>query len=296
MNYLKMAWRNLWRNKRRTAITTASILFAVFFALFMRSFQLGFYAHMIKNAIENFSGFLQVQNVDYQDDSSLENTFECTDSMLNSIADIEGIKAVVPRMETFALASSGNQTKGALISGIDPEKEKNLSNPENFLVRYRVTLPVVKALQNSNELPEKIKEKLNMISNKSYTNLGTMAMDMEIDEAENKDYLEVIGKASAIPGNYLREDDDGVLVSDRLAKYLKIFIGDTLILLGQGYHGATAAGLYPVRGIVKIPSPELDNKLIYMTLPVAQAFGGLGDRVTTLAINLDNNSEKNMLA
>lgn len=295
MNYLKMAWRNLWRNKRRTVITTASILFAVFFALLMRSFQLGFYDHMIKNAIESFSGFLQVQHIDYQDDSSLENTFVCSDSMINSIAAIEGIKAVVPRMETFALASSGNQTKGALVLGIDPVKERGLSNPENFLVRYRVTQQVVAVLQKSDNLPEEIKGKLHLISNKSYTNLGTMAMDMEIDEEVNQDNLLLIGEASAIPGNYLTQDDNGVLISDRLAKYLEIFIGDTLILLGQGYHGATAAGLYPVRGIVKIPNPELDNKLIYMNLPLAQAFGGLGNRVTTLAINLDDNNEKNML-
>jgi len=296
MNYLKMAWRNLWRNKRRTAITTASILFAVFFALFMRSFQLGFYDHMIKNAIESFTGFLQVQHIDYQDDPSLENTFVCTDSLLNSIGTIEGIKAVVPRMESFALASSGNQTKGTLIIGIDPEKEQALSNPENFLVRYRLTKNIVTALQENTELPISIKDKLELIANKSYSNLGTMAMDMDIDEEENKEYLEIIEETSRIPGNYLTQDDDGVLVSDRLAKYLKLFVGDTLILLGQGYHGATAAGLYPVRGIVKIPSPELDNKLIYMNLPYAQTFAGLGNRVTTLAINLDDNSEKNMIA
>ncbi|MGD2035172.1 MAG: hypothetical protein PVF73_08970, partial [Bacteroidales bacterium] len=76
MKLIKIARRNLWRNKRRTAITSASILFAVFFALIMRSFQLGFYDHMIKNAIESFSGFLQVQNVYYQDYTSLENNFE----------------------------------------------------------------------------------------------------------------------------------------------------------------------------------------------------------------------------
>jgi ABC-type lipoprotein release transport system permease subunit len=295
MKFLKIAWRNLWRNKRRTAITTASILFAVFFALFMRSFQLGFYDHMIKNAIESFSGFLQVQQVDYQDDPSLENTFVCTDSLINSIKDIKGIKAVVPRIESFALASSGNQTKGVLVIGIDPEREKDLSNPEHFLVRYQLTKRVIAGLKENKNLSESIKEKLELVSNKSYTNLGTLAMDMDIDEAKNKGYLEVIGKASMILGSYLRKEDDGVLVSDRLSKYLELSVGDTLILMGQGYHGATAAGLYPVRGIVKIPSPELDNKLIYMDLPYAQSFAGLENRITTLAINLDDNSEKNML-
>jgi ABC-type lipoprotein release transport system permease subunit len=119
---------------------------------------------------------------------------------------------------------------------------------------------------------------------------------LEIKESENQDNLKVIGDASRFPGSYLTPDDDGVLISDRLAKYLTLNVGDTLILLGQGYHGTTAAGLYPVRGIVRIPNPELDNKLIYMNLSYAQIFTGLGKRVTTLAINLDDDSEANMLA
>ena len=296
MNYIKIAWRNLWRSKRRTAITTASILFAVFFAVFMRSFQLGFYDHMIKNAIESFSGFLQVQHIDFQDDPSLENTFVCTDSLINSIRNRDGIKAVVPRVETFALASSGNQTKGVLVLGIDPERERSLSNPENFLVRYRITKEVMKSLKENPELSEEIKAKLDLIENGSYTNLGAIAMDLEIKEKENQDYLEIIAKSSKFTGSYLTPDDDGILISDRLAKYLRLNIGDTLILLGQGYHATTAAGIYPVRGIVRFPNPELDNKVIYMNIAYAQLFTGLENRVTTLGINLFDNSEKNMLA
>ena len=295
MKLIKIARRNLWRNKRRTAITSASILFAVFFALIMRSFQLGFYDHMIKNAIESFSGFLQVQNIDYQDDPSLENTFIMNDSLLQLLENAEGVQAVVPRVESFALASSGNQTKGALIIGIDPEKETELSNPANQIVHYRITKNILEELINEDRIPAEIKEKLNLIANKSFTNTGTIAMELDLNEVKDKQILDIIGEISYYPGRYLTPDDEGVLVSDRLAKYLHINIGDTLILFGQGYHGATAADLYPVRGIITIANPELDNKLIYMNVASAQYFLGFENRVTTLAINLVDNSNKNML-
>ena len=68
---VKIAWRNLWRNKRRTIITAASIFFAVFFAVVMRSFQLGTYEHMIKQSIESYAGYLQVQQPDYADEPGL---------------------------------------------------------------------------------------------------------------------------------------------------------------------------------------------------------------------------------
>lgn len=251
---------------------------------------------MIKNAIESFSGFLQVQHIDFQEDPSLENTFECTETFIEEIQSMEGVKAVVPRVETFALASSGSHTKGALILGIDPDRERNLSNPEIFLVRYRMTPEVMERLKDNSQLTDEIKGKLDLIAGGSYTNLGTVAMDLEIDKERNEKSLEIIGRLSEIPGSYLHQNDEAVLISDRLAKYLKLFIGDSIILFGQGYHGATAVGLYPVKGIVKIPNPELDNKLIYMNIASAQYFAGLNNRVTTLAINLVDNSEKNMLS
>ncbi len=296
MNLIKIAWRNLWRNKRRTAITTASILFAVFFALIMRSFQLGFYDHMIKNAIENYSGFLQIQNVDYQDDPSLENSFSLNIEQIQKIENTPGVKAVVPRIETFALASSGNQTKGALIIGIDPEKERNLSNPSNNLIRYQISPEVLKTIRADKNIPNDIINKLKDRLHNSYTNTGTIAMDLDIEEKSNVELLNAIGKYSTFEGEYLTPDDDGVLISERLAKFLKLTVGDTLILFGQGYHGATAADLFPVRGIIKIANPELDNKLVYTSIKKARYFASLNGNLTSVAINLTDNSDKAMIA
>jgi ABC-type lipoprotein release transport system permease subunit len=294
MNLLKIAWRNLWRTKRRTSITAASILFAVFFAVVMRSIELGSYNHMIKSAIESFAGFLQVQHPDYQDDPSLENTFDCPDSLLQAFEKIEGIKAVVPRVETFALASTGEQTKGILVIGIDPEKEHSLSNPEHRLVRYRLTKESAEKLKTSPTIPEKVKLKLADFLNSSYSNTSTIAADFDLDEQKDKAVIDEIAFASIFPGQYLAENDSGVLVSDRLSKYLKLTVGDTLILIGQGYQGATAAGLFPVRGIIKLVHPELDNKLVYMPIKTAQQFANLENRVTTIAINLTDNSDEMM--
>jgi ABC-type lipoprotein release transport system permease subunit len=294
MNLLTIAWRNLWRNKRRTAITAASILFAVFFAILMRSIELGSYRHMIKSAIESYAGFLQVQHPDYQDDPSLENTIPCSDSLLKALETVDGIKAVVPRIETFALASTGEQTKGIIVLGIDPEREHKLSNPENRLVRYRITKENAEKLKSDKDIPTDSKSKIPDLLNNSYSNTGTIAMDFGLDEKVDKTLIDKIASDCQFPGSYLQPNDSGVLVSDRLSKYLKLSVGDTLVLLGQGYQGATAAGLYPVRGIIKLIHPELDNKLVYMPINMARQFANLDTRVTTIAINLTDNSDEGM--
>jgi len=294
MNYLKIAWRNLWRNKRRTLITSASILFAVFFAVFMRSFQLGFYDHMISNVVESYSGFIQVQHRNYKDDPSLENSFISNDSLIYVIESMNGVRGVVPRVEMVALASSGNQTKGVAVLGIDPEREHSLSDPEIFMVKYRVGEEVIEKIRQNHQVSEEIKERLKFISGESYCTIEAIARDLGTDVDENSELFDFIAKECSFPGQYLTEKDDGVLVSDKLSKYLKLSVGDTLILIGQDYYGSSSAGLYPVRGIVRIPSPDLDNKLIYISIHSAQQFAELDGKITSLAINLVDNSDENM--
>ncbi|TSA24018.1 MAG: ABC transporter permease, partial [Bacteroidetes bacterium] len=105
-----------------------------------------------------------------------------------------------------------------------------------------------------------------------------------------EDHLTALRKKLA-EGAYLLPDDKGALVSQKLAKYLKIEVGDTLVLIGQGFHGVSAAGIFPVRGIVKFPSPELDSRMVYLSLPEAQSLFSADNRLTSLAFNVANTKE-----
>lgn len=284
----QMAWRNIWRNRKRTIITAASIFFALFFAIGMRSFQLGTYGHMIHQTIETYTGYLQIQSPDYFDEPGLDNAFEYNKTLINNINSNPQVKIAVPRVESFALASIGAKTKGVLVNGIDVEKEAELSNPRRNLVRYRFSNDLMYKVYQLDELNEEQIANLKVYENASFSSLDKISLNCSIND---KELLNKIGILTAFEGNYLQSDDDGILVSDRLSKFMKLSIGDTLVLMGTGYHGSSAAGLFPVRGIVKIPSPELDNKLVYMALPRAQQFFDMENMLTTLAINIYDNDK-----
>jgi ABC-type lipoprotein release transport system permease subunit len=222
--YLTMAWRNIWRNKRRSLITIASILFAVFFSILMRGFQLGSYGNMVNNVVQAYTGYIQVFDRNYQADKVIENTILLNDSIVDIIKKTPNVTLELPRLESFALASSGNQTKGVLVIGTDPLKDDELTHLSKKLVK----------------------------------------------------------------GSYLSAADTAAMVSERLAAYLKVGVGDTLVLISQGYHGAGAAAKYPVKGILHFPSPDLDNKMVYLPLAQAQYFFSARNRVTSISINLAN--------
>ncbi len=130
-----LAWRNIWRNKRRTLITIGSVFFAILLALVMRSMQIGSYSHMIDNVVHSYTGHLQVHAKGYWDDKTLDNSFAASDSLVHTIASVPGISLVVPRLESFALASFDAKTKGVMVVGVDPLLENKLTNLSHHVVK-----------------------------------------------------------------------------------------------------------------------------------------------------------------
>lgn len=78
-------------------------------------------------------------------------------------------------------------------------------------------------------------------------------------EAEDR-YSHISSKVSS--GNFIDSDSNGVLLGEGLASYLKLNVGDEIILYGQGYRGYTAAGLYTVNGLLHFPVKALDNQMV----------------------------------
>ncbi|NLT02492.1 MAG: ABC transporter permease [Bacteroidales bacterium] len=284
---LKLAWRNLWRNRKRTIITASSIFFAIFFAIGMRSFQLGTYDHMIRQIIESFSGYLQVQQVDYADDPIIDYAVNINPALMEALRADPNVAVAVPRITSFALASSGELSKGVLVTGIDPTEEAKLSNPAHRLVRYRLDKEDLEPLIAQGLLTKAVAEDITPLLPMVFTNKESLGLDLGFSESDST-LLNRLCQAVAVEGRHLTNDDTGALVSSKLADYLKLNVGDSLVLMGQGFEGSSAAGIFPIRGIVSMSAPDLDNKLIYLSLEAASTFYNLEDRVTSIAINLHN--------
>jgi len=121
---LKLAWLNIWRNKHRTIITTTSIFFAVLLAILVRSLTDGIYENMIRNVVSYSSGYVQIHQKGYWDEQSIDNTFEEDEQLYQELLKNTNVTHLMPRLQTFALTSYADKTKGVLILGIDPAKEK----------------------------------------------------------------------------------------------------------------------------------------------------------------------------
>jgi len=120
---------------------------------------------------------------------------------------------------------------------------------------------------------------------------GTLIMGINPEE-ENK----MIKLSSKIKeGNYINKNDSSIIIGSKLAEYLNVSIGDTLVLLGQGHWGQSAIGAYPVKGIVKIPAPDIDRQIIFMPLLLAQNFFSFDNGVTSIVVRFHDADKTAMI-
>lgn len=97
-------------------------------------------------------------------------------------------------------------------------------------------------------------------------------------------------------GEYLSADDKQVLVAEGLAKYLGLDVGDTLVIIGQGYHGISAADKYPIKGLLHFASPELNRSTVYLPIKLAQHLFGAPNRITALVLAIGDVNEADIIA
>jgi len=198
--FMKLAWRNLWRNRRRSLITISAIAFAILMTAITRSLQYGTYDTMESLAVRLYHGEIQIQHEQFHEEQTL-NYF------LQENAYITG----------FGLASSDSGSTGALIVGIEPEREREIT-------RFSV------ALQSGHRLE---------------------------------------------PG-----DDRQILIGRTLAKNLQLSVGDTCVVLTQGYRNQLGADKYAVKGTVSMGQAELDRSIMILPLQNAQDLFSLYDGIT----------------
>jgi ABC-type lipoprotein release transport system permease subunit len=116
--------------------------------------------------------------------------------------------------------------------------------------------------------------------------------DLDISDEDSAATLPVIRRHASFSNAYLTESSTGdVVIGDGLSDYLDAAIGDTIVLVGQGYHGTTAAGKYRVRGIIKLPAPDIDNVIVYIPLDVARDLYAAPGMATSAVISLESNSD-----
>ena len=156
-----------------------------------------------------------------------------------------------------------------------------------------------KTIDNGIVINDQLIQKINNIKDVEGTNLriesfslasykkntkGTMIMGIEPEKEDEMLRL----KSKMIKGEYFKANDHSIILGSELAKYLDIDIGDTLVLMGQGHWGQSAINAYPVKGIIKMPSPVIDKQIVFMPLLLASQYFSFENGATSIVVKFED--------
>ncbi len=102
-------------------------------------------------------------------------------------------------------------------------------------------------------------------------------------EPEREDRITNISRRIS-KGSFISPGDEGVIIAKGLAGFLNLEVGDTLVMIGQGYHGISANGLFKIKGIIDHPNQEFNKRLVFMDINTARDFYSAYGMSTALVI------------
>ncbi|MBF6057759.1 ABC transporter permease [Thiomicrorhabdus heinhorstiae] len=143
---ISLAWRNLWRHRKRTWITVAAVGLTTLMLVFMLSFQFGIYDTMKEQNLKLMDGYAQIQQSDFLEQPNLEHSFVYSDQWSSVLDKVDSLSAYGFRAQTYVILSNNadTQNRGALIMGVQPDKEPQLSSLAKKIISGRY-------LQNSDD-------------------------------------------------------------------------------------------------------------------------------------------------
>jgi ABC-type lipoprotein release transport system permease subunit len=117
------------------------------------------------------------------------------------------------------------------------------------------------------------------------TSVGTIILGLDPDRERAASTLHTkVTKGSFLTGS----ENNEIVVGETLLRNLKAEIGDTVVVLAQGFDGSLGNMKYRIIGTMKTGSPEFDGGAILMGLSTAQDLLALYGRISLVAILLDD--------
>ena len=129
-----LALKNIFYYRGRSITTfiltfISTLLFIVYVALMD-----GSHGAMLKNALKVYTGAIEIYKKGYREEGGNDYLIEDVASVEKMLSKIKGIRAYTSRYETYGLLSSKDRSTAAMVVGIEPEKEQEMSELSRTLV------------------------------------------------------------------------------------------------------------------------------------------------------------------
>lgn len=239
MLLISIAWRSLWRNRRRSLIAIAAVVFAMFMSILQMGIEDGTHTVSIRTAVRLSTGFIQIQKIGYNKTPTLQKCFAINSQIEQAIKSDPKITGSSSRIQADGLLSFKDHSVGAMIMGVSPGTEKEIT-----------------------DFPSKI-------------NSGRFLSDRSSPE---------------------------IVVGYKLLQNLGAKVGDSVVVLAQGFDGVLGNMFVRIVGTFKTGAEEFDRIGTFMNITTLQNFLGMSadvlgsNRINAIAISVKDPADVGSVA
>ncbi|UCF87427.1 MAG: ABC transporter permease [Nitrospiraceae bacterium] len=124
---IKIAWRNILKHRRRTILSGLAVGIGLAGMVFVDGLYKGMLESMVRTATDTFLGQGQIHTEGFRKTLEVEKTVQDSEAILKSLGSEDMISAVSPRTVSFGMLSSAAGVNSALLYGIAPDTEMQIS-------------------------------------------------------------------------------------------------------------------------------------------------------------------------
>ncbi len=128
-----LALKNIFYYKGRSITTFLLTFFSAYFFIVYVAFMDGSHSSMLKNALDVYTGSMQVYQKEYREEGGYDYLIGDTDKVFEILGQTGGIKAYSARLETYGIVSSKERSAAMMLTGVDFEREAKLSELKKAL-------------------------------------------------------------------------------------------------------------------------------------------------------------------
>ena len=122
-----ISWKNIWRNRVRSLVVITAITLGLFGGLFSSAIFQGMNDRRVKEALTKEISHIQVHSPKFLENPEIGFTIDKINDVEQFIVNQEGVKAISSRIKTTAMIASSSANSGVTVLGIDPDKEKDVT-------------------------------------------------------------------------------------------------------------------------------------------------------------------------
>lgn len=278
-----VSWKNVWRNHKRSLVVICAVVLGTVAGVFTSALIKGWTDQRVRSAIYTEASHIKLHNPDYLINEEIRHTIADGEKAIATLKGNPDIKAFSPRIKIMAMAGTSRGNTGVMLVGVDPEKEKAVSNVFEFIVENGGEY-LDGETKNQVVISDKIAEQLSI---KNYT-IDDSAIDTLLTLGVSGSVVE---KLQALNGRrftterLINKELDKILTDQEGKKYRSQILTvarhyrlrSKIVFTFSGLDGQMLYQSYRVCGIFKTSNTMFDQMNAFVMQSDLSAVSGVGE-------------------